>query len=110
MINMYYKWVFEKGYDLEDVMRLILVKSWDYVWMLMQWSSGKNVGFIDGMFWLKVNLNFLFINVEEVQIDFDLILIYYKKLISLRKEYVDFIKGSYEFLFLDDFQLFVYMR
>ncbi|MDO3661065.1 alpha-glucosidase [Bacillus sp. C28GYM-DRY-1] len=109
-INMYHKRVFEKGYDPENVMRSILAKSRDHARTPMQWSSGKNAGFTDGTPWLKVNPNFLSINVEEAQKDPDSILTYYKKLISLRKQYADLIKGSYELLLPDDPQLFVYMR
>ncbi|MEC1790110.1 alpha-glucosidase [Bacillus vallismortis] len=109
-INMYHKRVFEQGYDQEEVMRSILAKSRDHARTPMQWSSGKNAGFTDGTPWLKVNPNFASINVEEAQADPDSILTYYKKLISLRKQYADLIKGSYELLLPDDPQLFVYMR
>ncbi|MDK2599543.1 alpha-glucosidase C-terminal domain-containing protein [Bacillus stercoris] len=76
----------------------------------MQWNSGKHAGFTDGTPWLKVNPNFTSINVEEALRDPDSVLLYYKKLIRLRKRYADLIKGSYDLLLPDDPQLFVYMR
>lgn len=109
-INMYHKRVFEKGYDPNDVMRSILAKSRDHARTPMQWNSGKNAGFTDGTPWLKVNPNFTAINVEEAQGDPDSVLNYYKKLISLRKQYADLMKGSFDLLLPDDPQLFVYMR
>lgn len=109
-INMYHKRVFEKGYDPNDVMRSILAKSRDHARTPMQWNSGKNAGFTDGTPWLKVNPNFTAINVEEAQGDPDSVLNFYKKLISLRKQYADLMKGSFDLLLPDDPQLFVYMR
>ncbi|MEK4220323.1 alpha-glucosidase [Bacillus sp. FSL L8-0222] len=109
-INMYHKRVFENGYDPEEVMTSILAKSRDHARTPMQWSSGKNAGFTDGTPWLKVNPNYASINAEEAEADPDSILAYYKKVISLRKQYADLIKGSYDLLLPDDPQLFVYVR
>lgn len=109
-INMYHKRVFENGYDPEEVMTSILAKSRDHARTPMQWSSGKNAGFTDGTPWLKVNPNYTSINAEEAEADPDSILAYYKKVISLRKQYADLIKGSYDLLLPDDPQLFVYVR
>ncbi|MEC1732540.1 alpha-glucosidase [Bacillus mojavensis] len=109
-INMYHKRVFENGYDPEEVMASILAKSRDHARTPMQWSSGKNAGFTDGTPWLKINPNYTSVNAEEAEADPDSILAYYKKVISLRKQYADLIKGSYDLLLPDDPQLFVYVR
>jgi oligo-1,6-glucosidase len=109
-INMYHKRVFENGYDPEEVMTSILAKSRDHARTPMQWSSGKNAGFTDGTPWLKINPNYTSVNAEEAEADPDSILAYYKKVISLRKQYADLIKGSYDLLLPDDPQLFVYVR
>lgn len=51
----------------------------------MQWSSSENAGFTTGTPWLKVNPNYIYINVEDELNDKNSVLNYYKKLISLRK-------------------------
>ncbi|MCY8976707.1 glycoside hydrolase family 13 protein [Bacillus atrophaeus] len=109
-VNMYHKRVYEKGYDPKEVMTSILAKSRDHARTPMQWNDGKHAGFTDGTPWLKVNPNYISINAAEALADPDSILSYYKKLISLRKQYADLMKGSYDLLLPDDPQLFVYIR
>ncbi|MFJ5794139.1 alpha-glucosidase [Bacillus atrophaeus] len=109
-VNMYHKRVYEKGYDPKEVMTSILAKSRDHARTPMQWNDGKHAGFTDGTPWLKVNPNYTSINAAEALADPDSILSYYKKLISLRKQYADLMKGSYDLLLPDDPQLFVYIR
>lgn len=46
----------------------------------MQWTNGKNAGFSDGEPWLKVNENYIYINVEQQKEQKDSLLTYYKKL------------------------------
>ncbi|MCY9162619.1 alpha-glucosidase [Bacillus atrophaeus] len=109
-VNMYHKRVYEKGYDPKEVMTSILAKSRDHARTPMQWNDGKHAGFTDGTPWLKVNPNYTSINAAEALADPDSILSYYKKLISLRKQYADLMKGSYDLLLPEDPQLFVYIR
>ncbi|WP_371176285.1 alpha-glucosidase [Bacillus atrophaeus] len=109
-VNMYHKRVYEKGYDPKEVMTSILAKSRDHARTPMQWNDGKHAGFTDGTPWLKVNPNYTSINAAEALADPDSILFYYKKLISLRKQYADLMKGSYDLLLPEDPQLFVYIR
>ncbi len=51
----------------------------------MQWSSQKNAGFTTGTPWLKVNLDYKKINVENQENDPDSVLNYYRKLVGVRK-------------------------
>jgi len=51
----------------------------------VQWSSQKNAGFTTGTPWLKVNPNYLAINVEQQENDTDSVLHYYRRLITVRK-------------------------
>lgn len=79
----------------------------------MQWNSFKNGGFSNETPWLKVNPNYVNINVEEALNDKDSIYYTYKELISLRKndKYKDLLLyGKYELLFESDPNLFVYRR
>ncbi|WP_047476141.1 glycoside hydrolase family 13 protein [Bacillus siamensis] len=109
-VNMYHKRVFEMGRDREEVMASIMAKSRDHARTPMQWDGSKNAGFTKGEPWLKVNPNYKTVNAAEAQDDPDSVLNFYKKLIRLRKQYADVIKGSYTLLLPDDPQLFVYER
>ncbi|NRR85454.1 glycoside hydrolase family 13 protein [Bacillus velezensis] len=109
-VNMYHKRVFEMGRNREEVMASIMAKSRDHARTPMQWDGSKNAGFTEGEPWLKVNPNYKTVNAAEAQDDPDSILNFYKKLIRLRKQYADIIKGSYTLLLPDDPQLFVYER
>lgn len=91
-------------------MASIMAKSRDHARTPMQWDGSKNAGFTEGEPWLAVNPNYKTVNAAEAQDDPDSILNFYKKLIRLRKQYADIIKGSYKLLLPDDPQLFVYER
>lgn len=51
----------------------------------MQWDASPNAGFTAGTPWLKVNPNYVSVNVAEQTRREDSILNYYKKLLALRK-------------------------
>ena len=79
----------------------------------MQWSMEKNAGFSEGNPWLKVNPNYLQINVEAQINDENSILKYYQKLISLRKseEYGEvFIYGDFCPAYLDKDKIYAFYR
>ncbi len=98
-VNMYHKRVFEMGRNREEVMASIMAKSRDHARTPMQWD-GKNAGFTEGEPWLAVNPNYKTVNAAEAQDDPDSVLNFYKKLIRLRKQYADVIKGDYTPRFL----------
>ena len=80
----------------------------------MQWENSTNAGFNQGhKTWLKVNPNYVNINVADQLKDKDSILNYYKKLLSIRKsaEYSDvFVYGNFKAISQDIKDLFVYTR
>ena len=79
----------------------------------MQWTAGKNAGFTSAEKpWLKINPNYVDINVEEALSDEDSILNFYKKLIALRKGAIkDIIKhGTYTEYYEKRKDIFAYER
>jgi alpha-glucosidase len=76
----------------------------------MQWNSSLNAGFSTGKPWLKVNPNYLKINVESQEKDPDSILNFYKKMISLKKQNPLFIYGTYDLILEEDEQIYAYTR
>ena len=59
---------------------------------------------------LKVNPNYLEINVAQDLIDSNSIFFYYQKIIQLRKENLIMIYGDYQLFLEDDEQIYYYLR
>lgn len=67
-------------------------------------------GFTTGTPWIAVNPNYTEINVKAEIADARSVFHYYKKLITLRKEYPVVVYGKYEALMEESDELFVYTR
>ncbi|PWU69805.1 glycoside hydrolase family 13 protein [Gracilibacillus dipsosauri] len=110
MIN-YYKLETEKGRPHEDIMQVIWKQGRDNSRTPMQWHAGAMAGFTtSNKTWMKLNPNYVDINVSDQMNDPDSILNFYKALIKLRKENEVFVYGSYKLLLADHPSLFVYTR
>lgn len=81
-----YKVALNAGLSPEEALKTISKFSRDNARTPMQWSAKKNAGFTTGTPWLKVNPNYLSINVKSQIEDSDSVLNFYKKLIALRKD------------------------
>ncbi len=108
-VNMYQERL-AKGYEKNDIMNSIYVKSRDNARTPMQWDDTKNAGFTTADPWIKVNPNYKQINVKCSLKKKDSIFYYYQKLISLRKEEAIFAEGRYELLLKDHPDIFAYLR
>ena len=105
-----YKERMQQGYNIEEIMNSIYVKGRDNARTPMQWSSGKNASFTEGIPWLKINENYKEINVEQALNNKDSIYYYYKDLINLRKRH-DVIKyGKFKLFLENDKEIFAYTR
>jgi oligo-1,6-glucosidase len=98
------------GVAMEKIMESIWRKSRDNSRTPMQWDDSHQAGFTSGEPWIKVNSNYLDVNVKKAQQDKDSILHYYKKLISLRKQEEVFVYGEYKLYLPLDPDLYVYTR
>ncbi len=76
----------------------------------MQWDAGENAGFTEGEPWINVNPNKDQINVKDERASKSSVLNYYKKLISLRKDYEALIYGDYRLVLEDDEDIFAFLR
>ena len=94
----------------EELFPKICHKSRDNARTPMQWDDSKNAGFTTGTPWIDVNPNYTKINAKEQIAREDSVFNYYKKLISLRKEYEIIVYGDYNLLLPEDKDLFVYER
>ncbi len=76
----------------------------------MQWDNKENASFTKGTPWIKLNPNYVDINVEEANNDENSVLNYYRKMISLRKKTNAFIYGKFELLLPDNKDIFAYTK
>lgn len=98
------------GYSDEKMMRCIHAMSRDNARTPMQWENTANGGFTDGKPWFTVNPNYTTINAKTQITDESSIFCYYKRLISLRKQYGIIVYGDFCLLLPEDKDLFVYER
>ena len=75
-----------------------------------QWNASANAGFTTGKPWLKVNPNYLDINLEADRKAPDSVFAFYQKLILLRKEQIAVIEGDLKFWLEDSDKMIVYTR
>ncbi|MDN4070515.1 alpha-glucosidase [Paenibacillus sp. FSL R5-0407] len=100
----------QQGVPEEDIMRAIHNKSRDNARTPMQWDATENAGFTTGQPWLKVNSNYMEINVVRAMKDPDSIYHYYKKLIELRKKHKVIVYGEYKLLLPLHEEIYAYTR
>lgn len=103
----------DAGLSHEEAMEACYRFSRDNSRTPMQWDASPNAGFTTGKPWLKVNPNYVDINVAEQQTRQDSMLNYYKKLLALRKSepYREaFTWGSFSPLFLEEDNILAYRR
>ncbi|SDP18989.1 glycoside hydrolase family 13 protein [Halobacillus aidingensis] len=110
MLN-YYKLKKQEGRSHEDLMEVVWSKCRDNSRTPMQWNSDDNAGFSTSKStWLKLNQNYVSINVDAQMEEGNSILNYYKDLIQLRKKHKLFVYGSYQLLLPDHPEIFAYLR
>ncbi|MEK3823547.1 MULTISPECIES: glycoside hydrolase family 13 protein [Paenibacillus] len=99
-----------EGMEHEEIMNIIWASSRDNSRTPMQWSAGNQSGFTTGVPWLRVNDNYLDINVEKQLQDPNSVLHFYKEMIRLRKQHDTLIYGTYDLLLPDHPHIFAYTR
>jgi len=105
-----YNLLLRKGVSAREALDQLAPLSRDNARTPVQWSAEENAGFSSTIPWLSVNPNYGAINVQQQQGDENSVLQFYRKAISLRKQYPDLIWGTYTPLSDDHPQLFAYMR
>ncbi|MDI3092075.1 alpha-glucosidase [Priestia megaterium] len=109
MIN-YYRIQREKGDTHDEIMKVIWETGRDNSRTPMQWNTERNAGFSTGTPWMKVNPNYVDINVEEQKSDKNSVLNFYKQLIKIRKQYDVLVYGTYKLLAEEDSAIYAYTR
>lgn len=92
-----YNDLLKSGLDKKTIMELIQNTSRDNARVPMQWDNSENAGFTTGKPWLRINKNFIDVNVETDMASDNSIFNYYKKIIQFRKEHYDKISTKITF-------------
>lgn len=100
----------EKGLNETQAYQILQVHSRDNSRTPMQWSEDDQAGFTKGEPWIEVNENYKKINASQQLKDPDSIFHYYKKLVSLRKEYDVIAYGDFEALDIKNPSVMAYRR
>ena len=109
-INAYHEYTETLHVDSDKMISYLRNKSRDNARTPMQWDETDEAGFTTGTPWMPVNPNYKRINAAAQIGDEDSVYNYYRKLISLRKEYPIIVNGDFELVGEDDTAVFAYLR
>ncbi len=105
-----YEEYFNKHKDRSSALDLVAKISRDNARTPMQWDDGANAGFTNGRPWIKVNDNYMQVNVRKALAEKNSIFYYYRELIALRKKHKVFVYGKYEIILKDHPSIYSYTR
>ncbi|WP_050183508.1 glycoside hydrolase family 13 protein [Domibacillus robiginosus] len=101
---------YEQDENKEKVLADISKSSRDQARTPMQWNAEENAGFTDGEPWIKVNDNYLSVNVEQALDDPESIFWFYHALIDIRKTQPVVTDGTFQLIERDHPAVFAYTR
>lgn len=99
-----------KGMDMVAFMDVIHLQSRDNARTPIQWNDGNNAGFTTNTPWLKINPNYININIASQEKDPSSILNYYREMIAYRKQYKTLVYGNYLCLDQNHKAIYAYRR
>ena len=99
-----------KGGTTKDFLKAVYVNGRDNVRTPIQWDTNTNAGFSEVEPWIKVNPNYVDINVEKALKEPNSIFYFYQKMLAYRKANPTLIYGTYKDLNPSDEHVFVYRR
>ena len=101
----------QKPSRLDIVMNGLQILGRDHSRLPMQWDSTANAGFSTGEPWMRVHDLYPEINVEKQSRDPDSVLSFWKRMLRLRKEYVDvFVYGVFDLVDAENENLFKFTK
>ena len=105
-----YRTALERGDDMEAHMARLKRFGRDHSRTPMQWTGGPQAGFTTGQPWLRVNPNYLEINVAEQEGRMDSCLNNFRRLTALRRQHPVLVYGDYTPVMPEDPAVFAYVR
>ena len=98
------------GMEAETVLSSLASRSRDNARTPVQWDDTSHAGFTEGIPWLPVNPNYVFVNAAAAQADPESTFHHFRQLIALRRELPVVVHGRFELLLPDHEQLWVLTR
>lgn len=96
---------------MEEVMDYLRIFARDHARTPVQWNAAANAGFSSAKPWMRVNPNYVDVNVEQQLQDPNSVLGFYRRTLQLRKEYADlFVYGHIEGYDLENPATFTYTK
>ena len=108
-LNMYIQVESKKG-DLKKFLENQKITARDNGRTPFQWDNSANAGFTTGNPWLKVNPNYLTVNVAAQEKDENSVLNYFRRIVKLRKSEPVLVYGKYTLLDKNNPDVFSYTR
>ncbi|ACA45800.1 alpha-glucosidase [Clostridium botulinum] len=105
-----YKEKIKKGIPKDQALKYVWETSRDNSRTPMQWDTTENAGFSKEKPWMKVNPNYVDINVRGQENNLNSILNFYKKIIRVKKENEALIYGKYNLILAHHEQIYAYTR
>ncbi|KGO12797.1 glycoside hydrolase family 13 protein [Clostridium botulinum] len=105
-----YKEKMKKGIPKDQALKYVWETSRDNSRTPMQWDTTENAGFSKEKPWIKINPNYVDINVREQENNLNSILNFYKKIIRVKKENEELIYGKYNLILAHHEQIYAYTR
>ncbi len=100
----------DDNFSEEELLKIANYRSRDNARTPMHWNDSEYAGFSEKTPWIKMNDNYPEINVKKDLKSEDSVFDYYKKLISLRREYPVFVYGKYRLLLEEAQDVYAYLR
>ncbi len=105
-----YNMIKKNGGDLNEFLEDQKITARDNGRTPFQWDSTANAGFTSGTPWLKINPNYLAVNVAAEEKDPNSCLNYFKKVVKLRKDNEVLVYGKYSLLDRENPSVYTYTR
>jgi oligo-1,6-glucosidase len=106
----YYAEALELGLDAEAVLRSIAPKSRDNARTPVQWDDTSQAGFTEGIPWLPVNPNYVYVNAAAAVADETSTFHHFRRLIELRHQLPVLVEGRFALLLPDHEQIWAVTR
>ncbi|MGX4599361.1 glycoside hydrolase family 13 protein [Faecalimicrobium sp. JNUCC 81] len=106
----YYYIELNNGKTHEELIKEVWETSRDNTRTPMQWDDSINAGFSKVNPWMKLNPNYININVENQLNNEKSILFFYKNMIKIRKSDELYVYGKYDLLLKEDENIYAYTR
>ncbi|MHA7056380.1 alpha-glucosidase [Aquimarina sp. M1] len=109
-LNFYEENKTTKRYPEELALEMINNEGRDNARTPMQWNDEINGGFSVKEPWLKINPNYVHINVQNQEKDSDSVLNFYRNVLSIRKKHDVFVYGNFKEISFNNPNLYIYEK